>query len=83
MEDESISAREANQSFSRLLGKVPEGRSFIVTSRGRPVARIAPVEDDVPLKSQALARLLDRLRSQKPVQIGKWSREQLYERESR
>lgn len=79
MED-SISAREANQSFSRILGKVREGHSFIVTSRGRPVARIAPVEDDEPSKAAARARLISRLRAQVPVEIGKWSRDDLYDR---
>ena len=38
----AISAAEANRRFSQLLREVREGHSFIVTSRGKPVAKITP-----------------------------------------
>ncbi len=44
--DETVSAAEASRSFSRLLRALGEGRSSIVTSDDRPVARIVPCEDE-------------------------------------
>ena len=43
--ERAISASEANQRFSELLREVQEGESFVVTSRGRPVAKVTPVDD--------------------------------------
>ncbi len=34
----SVSAREANQSFSRLLGQAEAGERVVITRRGKPVA---------------------------------------------
>lgn len=39
---ETVTARAANQHFSRLLREVAEGRSFVITHRGRSVARLVP-----------------------------------------
>lgn len=44
--DQPISAAEANRSFSGLLRAVRQGQGFVVTAHGRPVARIAPCNDD-------------------------------------
>jgi prevent-host-death family protein len=41
-EAETITAREANQQFSRLLAEVAAGRSFVITRHGVPVARLSP-----------------------------------------
>jgi prevent-host-death family protein len=38
----SVSAREANQQFARILRDVEAGIEILVTRRGRPVARIVP-----------------------------------------
>jgi prevent-host-death family protein len=38
----SVSAREANQQFARILRDVEAGTEILVTRRGRPVARIVP-----------------------------------------
>jgi prevent-host-death family protein len=40
--EETVSAAEANRSFSRLLRGVREGRNYLVTSHGRPIARLVP-----------------------------------------
>lgn len=37
---------EANQQFSRLIREVESGQGFVVTRRGRPVARILPSGED-------------------------------------
>lgn len=45
--EKAISAAEANRKFSQLLREVKEGRTYVVTSHGRPVARISPVWNGV------------------------------------
>ena len=75
----AISAADANRSFSRVLRDVREGQSYIVTSHGRPVARIAPVGEKQDNGTDARALLLKRLRSEKEVTVARWKREDLYE----
>lgn len=41
--DQTVSAAEANRSFSRLLREVREGQSFTITAHGRAVARLVPL----------------------------------------
>ena len=38
----AVSAREANQSFSRILHEAEGGESVVITRRGKPVAVLAP-----------------------------------------
>ncbi len=78
--DTTIQAAEANRSFSRLLREVREGRSYVITSHGRAVARIDPVRTERVHAEQAHARLMARLRSQPAIDAGSWTREELYER---
>jgi len=75
--EKAISAAEANRKFSEVLRGVREGISYLVTSHGRPVARIEPVE--VQDRSKAKEVLLARLRSQKAIDIGPWTRDELYD----
>jgi len=77
--EKAISAAEANRSFSQLLREVREGQSFVVTSHGRPVARLAPIQTSAGTAVDARARLLQRLRKQPTSNIGKWKRDDLYE----
>ena len=44
---ERIGVRELRQHASRYLARVRAGESVEVTDRGRPVARLVPVPDDV------------------------------------
>lgn len=79
--EKAISAANANRKFSQLLREVKEGRSFVVTSHGRPVARIAPVLTKISgsAAEKAKARLLARLRRQPVIDIGPWTRDELYD----
>jgi prevent-host-death family protein len=77
--DEAVSAAEANRRFSVLLKDVRQGRSFIVTSHGKPVARIGPVNTPEPAAAGARTALLRRLEGQAVVDVGRWTREELYE----
>ena len=77
--EKAISAADANRKFSQLLRDVREGRSYVVTSHGRPVARIAPVTSENSARASAWRSLLSRLRSERVVKIGRWKRDELYE----
>jgi len=82
--DETITAAEANRSFSRLLRGVREGRSYLVTSHGQPVARLVPPDDNDEttrrLRKAAKRALLERVTKQPTIDIGRWTRDELYER---
>lgn len=76
--EKPISAADANRNFSQVLREVRQGQSYVVTSHGRPVARIAPVEND-QRATDVRKRLFQRLRSQRVTRIGRWKRDDLYE----
>lgn len=77
--DEAISAAQANRRFSEVLRAVRHGRSYVVTSHGKPIAKIVPVSPHDEVMAGARAALIRRLRSQPVVDIGSWSRDELYE----
>jgi prevent-host-death family protein len=77
--DEAFSAANANRKFSLILRGVREGRSYVVTSHGRPVARIVPVERRGNVTTAARDALLARLEQQPVVNVGRWTRDELYE----
>jgi prevent-host-death family protein len=77
----SISAADANRQFSKLLHGVREGRSYVVTSHGEPVAEIAPIDQPKEFEISARHVLLKRLRRQTVSQISSWKRDELYEDE--
>ena len=72
-----ISASDANQRFSELLRDVAEGESFTVTSRGRPVARVLPV--DRAHERRSVEKLLQFVRHLPARRSGEWARHDLYE----
>jgi prevent-host-death family protein len=75
----NISAADANRRFSELLRKVREGGSFVVTSHGRPVARLVPFDARHQTAPDARQLLLDRLRAEPVIDVGPWTRGDLYE----
>jgi len=77
--DKIVSAAEANRRFSQLLRAVRDGDCYVVTAHGRPVARIVPVTGDDRVREKARELLLARLRSQPAVDVGPWTRDELYE----
>lgn len=79
--EEAVSAADANRKFSLILRRVREGRSYVVTSHGRPVARIVPADKRQEVRSGARSALLSRLERQSPVSTGRWTRDELYEDE--
>jgi len=80
--DEPISAADANRKFSRLLrGVREEHATYVVTSHGKPVARITPVDAASGISTRAHALLLARLKKQPALNAGSWTRDELYERD--
>jgi prevent-host-death family protein len=76
--EKAVSAADANRHFSNLLRTVREGHSYIVTSHGRAVAKIVPIQKDSGVMRGARAALINRLRSEPVVKVGRWSRDELY-----
>ncbi len=80
--EEAVSAADANRRFSELLRTVRDGRSVVVTSHGRPVARIVPITEHDRTSEGAHGALLARLRAEPVTNIGRWTRNELYEDEA-
>ncbi|HSG00365.1 MAG TPA: type II toxin-antitoxin system prevent-host-death family antitoxin [Vicinamibacterales bacterium] len=77
---QTLSAAEANRTFSSVLRRVREGQSFIVTSHGRPVAKIEPVGAGDKIAGRAREALLRRLRAAPLRKADRWTRDELHER---
>jgi prevent-host-death family protein len=77
--DKAVSAADANRKFSQLLQSVRRGRSYVVTSHGKPIARISPIDEAGKIEASARANLLLRLRRQSVTKTVRWTRDELYE----
>jgi prevent-host-death family protein len=77
----TVSAAEANRHFSALLRDVAQGERVLITSRGKPVARLVPVAAEVdPAREAARERLLAHLSQVTPSgEPRDWTREDLYD----
>jgi prevent-host-death family protein len=79
----TVSAREANQAFSKLLQAVVDGEEVVITRRGKPVARLTPIKEQ-PRSAEREAeieRIIAHFRE--GVDLGEplsWTRDELYER---
>jgi prevent-host-death family protein len=81
----TISAREANQGFSRLLETAARGEEVTITRRGVPVAKLVPVVANVDdarehmererRKAEALAFFEEGIEGGTTAD---WTREELY-----
>lgn len=81
--EKTVTAADANRKFSELLRGVRQGRSYVVTSHGKPVARLVPADSDSSEARAAQSALLRRLRAQKLPKganpRNRWTRDELYE----
>lgn len=62
----TLTARDANQNFSRLLAEVENGETVIITKNGKTVAELRPRTDDPredPVWRENNARMLDLMRA--------------------
>jgi prevent-host-death family protein len=79
----SVSAREANQAFSRLLGEAESGQEIVITRRGRPVAVLTAWKPPMmtPERAAAWDRLITMMESAPAAPGSGWrfNREELYD----
>jgi len=79
-----VSAREANQAFSRLLGEAEGGEELVITRRGRPVATLAPYREPevTPERRAAIERAIEMMRNAPAMGGGgrRFTRDEIYER---
>ena len=78
--DRPVSAADANRSFSQILREVRDGASYVVTAHGKPVARIVPFKQDMEARLKARDALFKRVQAQPAMNLGPWTRDELYER---
>ncbi len=77
-----VSTTEVEQNLTSILHDIEEGETFVITSNGEEVARILPVEEFDPKSEkakQARKVLFERLRNTNVIDIGPWTRAELYE----
>ncbi len=80
--ERSITATEANREFSRVLNEVANGEIYVVTARGKPVAKMVPVSEEEADREARKKRLNDYLEqiSRRPVSnLGRVTRDDGYE----
>ncbi len=81
--DAAVTASDANRQFSELLRRVERGETVAVTRHGRTVARIVPATeagDDRAARAARLRAYLDRAARRPVIDIGPWTRDELYDR---
>lgn len=80
----TVSLKEANQGFSKLIQELEEsGESFVITRRGRPVARLVPHKAnkmDDPEWRAAYERMMARLEEGMHLGGLRVNRDDLYDR---
>jgi len=57
MKSNTIGIREAKAQLSRLVGEAARGAEWIITDRGRPVAKLTPLGDRGSPVEQRVAKL--------------------------
>ncbi len=81
----SVSAREANQQFSKILEAAEGGEVVVITKRGKPVAKLERIGD--PAAEAERRRRIDELMAHlregalRGGRIVDWTRDELHERE--
>ena len=76
----AVTAREANQAFSRILKAAESGESVVITRRGEPVAIIAPYRAQDRERERAIGRIVAMMREGLPVGDRRFSRDEMHER---
>ena len=79
----TVSAREANQQFSRILEAAVGGQEVTITRRGVPVAKLVPLKVDQDAEAAELARRKAEALAffEKGVDLGPrvpWTRDEIY-----
>ncbi len=78
----TVTASEANQNFSRILGEAEAGETITILRRGLTVAKLVPIPDNDIERTRRVAAAKDLvalMRTFEPVVIGPWTRDELYD----
>ena len=79
-----VTASDANRQFSALLRRARQGETVAITAHGETVAYLVPPQDaeqaEQARQKAALEALLSRARARPVMDIGPWTRDELYER---
>ena len=76
----AVTAREANQAFSRILKAAESGESVVITRRGAPVAIIAPYQAPERDREHAIEHVVAMMRNGLPLGGRRFSRDEMHER---
>ena len=76
----AVTAREANQAFSRILKAAESGESVVITRRGEPVAIIAPYRAPDRDREHAIGHVVALMRRGLPLGGRRFSRDEMHER---
>ena len=75
----TISLRDANQGLSRCIREVEAGEDFVITRKGKPVARLIPVDGERVLTADQEAALARLANTNWPLNIGRLNRDEIYQ----
>jgi len=78
----TVTAKEANQNFSRILAQASAGETITITRRGEVAAQLVPPGPDAAeLERQHQARIafVEWARKRPIVVTGPWTRDELYD----
>jgi prevent-host-death family protein len=78
----TVSAREANQQFARILGEASAGEEIVITRRGKPVAVLAPYRAQAltPDQKAAIRRVVEMMRRGLVHDGRRFARDEMHER---
>ena len=79
----TVALTTANQEFSKLIKEVERGEGFLITRRGRPIARLVPHVGQKladPVWASAYRRMMARLQEGAPLGGLRADRKELYDR---
>ncbi|HKS87934.1 MAG TPA: type II toxin-antitoxin system prevent-host-death family antitoxin [Stellaceae bacterium] len=77
----SVTAREANQSFSRILQEAEHGGEVVITRRGRPVAVLSPFSAQrTREREEAIEHIVKLMREGEALGRRRFTRDEMHER---
>ncbi len=76
----AVSAREANQAFSRILQEAEAGAEVVITRRGKPVAVLAPFAAHRSRERElAIERAVTLMKKGLPIGGRRFTRDEMHE----
>lgn len=69
MKLEEVGAFEAKTHFSELLRGVEKGNAYTITRNGRPIAKLAPIEENADRDAATTLRLIRETRARYQVSV--------------